>query len=79
MPIRVRRQRAAVGGPAKMAKKMVTVRLSPANARLVALNIDGWMDAGACEGGLEDDERVALRSTYDQILRGLGGKLTKPA
>jgi hypothetical protein len=60
-----------------MAKKMVTIRLSPSNARLVALNIDGWLDAGACEGGLEDDERAALHSAYDQILRGLGGKLTK--
>jgi hypothetical protein len=60
-----------------MAKKMVTVRLSPANARLVALNIDGWLDAGACKGGLEPDEHAALHSAYDQILRGLGGKLTR--
>lgn len=61
-----------------MAKKMITVRLSPANARLVALNIDGWIDAGACDGGLEPDERAALHSAYDQILRGLGRKLTRP-
>lgn len=56
--------------------KMVTIRLSPRNARLVALNIDGWLDAGACDGGLEPAEWSAIRSAYDQILRCLGGKLT---
>lgn len=60
-----------------MARKMVTIRLSPSNARLVALNIDGWLDAGACKDGLEPDESAALSSAYDQIMRGLGGKLSR--
>lgn len=48
---------------------MVKILLSEKNARHVAMNIDGWMDAGACKGGLEPDERKALRSTFQQIMR----------
>lgn len=49
--------------------KMVTIRLSEKNAELLAQNIDGWSDAGACEGGLTADEKKALGSAYDQIAR----------
>lgn len=52
-------------------EKPITVRLSPTYARLLMLNADGWMDAGACEGGLEPDERLALLSTCTQIQRQL--------
>lgn len=52
-------------------RKMITIRLSPDMARLLFLNADGWLDAGACEGGLNEDERKALNATCDQILRGL--------
>jgi hypothetical protein len=48
---------------------MVKILLSEKNARLLAQNIDGWSDAGACEGGLTPDERKALNSIYDQIMR----------
>lgn len=54
---------------AEQKEKPITVRLSPENARLLFLNADGWLDAGACEDGLEPDEKAALRSTCDQIMR----------
>lgn len=52
-------------------EKPVVIRLSPANARLLAENADGWLDAGACDGGLTPTEREALLSTYQQIMRQL--------
>lgn len=48
---------------------MVKILLSEKNARLLARNIDGWNDAGSCEGGLESAERKALNSAYNQIMR----------
>lgn len=50
---------------------MITIRLSPENARLLAQNIDGWMDAGAGKDGLTPKERNALDSAYNQIMRQL--------
>lgn len=52
-----------------MADKAVVIRLTPKQADLVWRNVDGWMDAGSCEGGLEPDEREALECLEDQILR----------
>lgn len=60
-----------------MADKMVTIRLSPEHASILFLNIDGWMDAGACEGGLEPREREVLGNACDQIMRGLKGRLRR--
>ena len=54
-----------------MSEKPVIIRLTPAQARLVFLNADGWLDAGACEDGLRPDEREALNSLCDQILARL--------
>jgi hypothetical protein len=48
---------------------MVTIKLSEKNAKLLAQNIDGWTDAGSCDGGLTADEQKALKSAYDQIAR----------
>jgi hypothetical protein len=63
---------------ARAAKKVV-IKLTPDQASLLYLNIDGWMDAGACEDGLNEDERDALHDACDQIMKGLGGKLTRTA
>lgn len=54
-----------------MSDPRITIRLSPRYAALLALNADGWLDAGACDDGLEPAEREALYSTYTQIIRGL--------
>jgi hypothetical protein len=59
------------------AAKKVTIRLTPDQASLLYLNIDGWMDAGACEDGMTKDERAALSEACDQIIKGLGGKLAR--
>lgn len=50
-------------------EKPVTIRLSRNYARLLMQNIDGWLDAGACKGGLEPAENRALSSAYNQIQR----------
>lgn len=49
----------------------ITIRLSPARADLLARNIDGWLDAGACEDGLTEAENDALSSAYQQIMKQL--------
>lgn len=54
-----------------MAEKQIVIRLTPAQAKLVFLNADGWIDAGACEDGLRPDEREALNCLCDQILAKL--------
>lgn len=51
--------------------KEIVIRLTPDQARLLAQNIDGLMDAGACEGGLTEAENKALRKAYDQIMKQL--------
>jgi hypothetical protein len=48
---------------------MVTIRLTDEEAKLVAQNVDGWIDAGSCEGGLTASEKDALNKLYDQIMR----------
>lgn len=52
-----------------MNERPVIIRLSKAQADLVWRNADGWMDAGACEGGLTKDEMAALSSLNSQISR----------
>lgn len=47
---------------------MVTIRLTDKEANLVWRNADGWMDAGACNDGLEPDEMDALQKLCQQIL-----------
>ncbi|NMU88368.1 hypothetical protein HGQ98_00495 [Achromobacter ruhlandii] len=47
--------------------KAVTAGLTLEEARLCADNIDGWLDAGACEGGLEPAEREALIKLHTQL------------
>ena len=64
-----------------MTVKMVSIRLTEDEARYVFMNTDGWLDAGACDGGLEADERAALHKLCDQINRKLRGDMwisTKP-
>lgn len=60
-----------------MSKKTVIVRLTPEEADLVWRNVDGWMDAGSCEDGLEEDEKAALMSVEDQILRQIRPRTKK--
>lgn len=57
-----------------MSGKMVTIRLSEKNAKLLAQSIDGWRDAGACEGGLTQDEMKALDSAFNQLARQVYGR-----
>jgi hypothetical protein len=45
----------------------VLIRLTPEQAQIVMLNADGWLDAGACKGGLSQEEREALKSLCEQI------------
>jgi hypothetical protein len=47
--------------------RTVVIRLTPKEADLVNRNADGWLDAGACEDGLEADERAALHELCEQI------------
>jgi len=54
-----------------MSDPRITIRLSPNDAKLLWRNIDGWLDAGACEDGLEPDEHAALHSAADQLVRQL--------
>lgn len=49
-------------------RKQVTIRLSPAQAKLVWGFVDGALDAGACEGGITAKERAALLRTSEQLL-----------
>lgn len=48
--------------------KTITIKLTEEEAQHVWLNADGWLDAGACEGGLEPDEREALYKLCEQIV-----------
>lgn len=48
-------------------EKKVVIKLTKAQAKKVWLSVDGWLDAGGCDGGLDDDEREALESLNDQI------------
>lgn len=57
-----------------MREKLITIRLSPKSALRLAKNVDGWIDAGSCEGGLEADEMRTLQSTYAQIMKQIGPK-----
>jgi len=52
----------------------ITIRLPPDQAKLLMLNIDGWLDAGACKDGLTEEENKALRNAYDQIAKQLQRK-----
>lgn len=45
----------------------VIIKLTKAQAKEVWLSVDGWLDAGGCKGGLDDDEREALESLQNQI------------
>lgn len=62
-----------------MARKSVIIRLTPEEADLVYRNTDGWLDAGACEGGLEPAERSALMNLSDQISRQIHRRRRAPA
>lgn len=54
-----------------MPEKRITIRLSKASALLLAKNIDGWIDAGSCKGGLRPDEMRTLQSAHAQIMKQL--------
>ena len=47
---------------------MVTIKLSDSEARLVWGILDGAADAGACEGGLSQEEHQAVWKAIDQIV-----------
>ncbi len=53
--------------------RYVTIKLTKKQAHHVWMNADGWMDAWACEGGLEPDEARALQSLCDQIIPQISG------
>lgn len=55
--------------PTLRGMSMVTIKLTEDEARLVAQNVDGWLDAGAGEGGLESKERDALQRLYAQCTK----------
>jgi hypothetical protein len=61
-------------GARKKGGKMVTIRLTAKQADLVWRNVDGWLDAGACEGGLRPDENRALQSLARQLLAARAGE-----
>lgn len=47
----------------------ITLTLTPYQARVLWGVIDGAMDAGACEGGLEPKESDALNAIDDKLLK----------
>lgn len=49
----------------------ITIKLGAGAAQLLMMNIDGWLDAGACEDGLTPSENRALQSAYHQISQQL--------
>lgn len=55
-------------------EKTITIKLTREEAHHVYMNADGWLDAGACEGGLEKDEREALLKLCGQIAKKLWSK-----
>lgn len=50
---------------------MINLRITPTQADWLAKTIDGAIDAGACEGGLEPEERTALRAVEDKLMKHL--------
>lgn len=76
-----RRQPAPLGeaSMAERAKKTVTIKLTDAEADLVWGNVDGWIDAGSCEGGLSEDEYEALDSLREQIRKSGALERTRAA
>lgn len=54
-----------------MSDPRITIRLSPNYAKLLWQNIDGWLDAGACDDGLQPEERKALHSAAGQLVKQL--------
>jgi len=47
----------------------VTLKLTPAQAKVVYNVIDGQLDAGACEGGNTEEESEALSRVADMLLK----------
>lgn len=47
----------------------ITIKLTPAQARILWGVVDGAADAGACDGGLEPHEAAALNQITDKLLR----------
>lgn len=52
-----------------MTETKVTLRLTPKQARILWQIVDGAQDAGACAGGLTQEEQDALEVVVTQILR----------
>lgn len=48
---------------------LITIKLTLDQARILWGVVDGALDAGACEGGLEEHEAEALRHVDSQLLR----------
>lgn len=48
-------------------EKKVLIKLTKDQALIIWHQIDGWLDAGSCDGGLEDEEIDAMEAVLDQI------------
>lgn len=57
---------------------MVTLKLTDEEARLIYANADGWLDAGAGDGGLTQPEKDALRKLCDLIRKDLTSRGLRP-
>jgi hypothetical protein len=49
----------------------LAMRITPEQADWLQRTIDGALDAGACEGGLEPDEREALQAVEAKLMKYL--------
>lgn len=52
-----------------MSEAQIKISISPESAFVLWGVIDGALDAGACEGGLEPYEREALLSVTEKLLK----------
>ena len=54
-----------------MVKPMVTLKLTPAQARVVWATLDGQLDAGACKDGNTEFESNALNEVVGHLYKQL--------
>jgi hypothetical protein len=54
--------------PVGLPTKSITIRLTPRQARVLWGVVDGALDAGACDGGLDAKESAALSAVSRKII-----------
>lgn len=52
-----------------MSTELITLKLTPKQAKILWQTIDGAADAGACEGGLTKDEAEALGTIIKKLMK----------